>query len=1012
MSSENIAIDRSSVPATARPRRRSNVATVRWGLAALIACVGSVASASAQIACPSPAAVVLIVQNLSPDATVTVNVAGEVRDPTRTCEGAGDASYAATFTCTGSGAVRCGTIPGLRPGTWINRLDVTVAGSAPQIQAQQAIFLSSGADPVANVLNWTVYPMTFVVAAPTEAALRAQLAAADAYTAAHTGPALVEFNRTAFPGAATPQKIDLAKRIICAPDSRRAAICLTGSRLVIDGLDATAEPGAVTLSVGQRAVALLRVFGSDNVLRGLVFEGSTLPGLSTQADTVSFVGAGARRNRLEKSIVHGPSNGDSVSAETDAGGSQAFDDNVVDGCEVTGAEDRGLKVTTGARLTVRQSCIHDNHNGGVQSTLGGHVFAFDNLVQHNVPGPSDNGFSAGTALPGDRSTLVTAGNIVRFSGGRGIGVVDNADAVLGDDYVADNQYAGARIETLATGSAAASARLSGVTLACNNQSGISGTCSPSPSKGTLFCATDSDCCGSDAGCCVTDTGCTDPVRCVAATPLGFGAVVAACDGCAPPTVTLGDAGTLGRNALTLNANVFPLAQGANLAVTVPNLALAAQGNQWEGCGPGATCDQAAVLASDVQLATGASADVANAIAARADALSAQRLSIGRPRAGDQVRVFGGGFNAIDGADCAQTTVPIASCSTENPRVAQRNHASRSGNRLRLMIAGQTLPIDVDAVTPTMLAFRMPVDCFAPATLEVSKRNADDVLVAATIPFCDPGGCLDRVDGTPCDDRDECTTNDTCVAGKCVGGAPPSCEDHDPCTDDVCDPVAGCRHVLNTAPCDDGDACTTADSCSEDVCRGGPPRVCGPFLSCDSHAGCIPGRTDCRKPMLSRRAPLVVRASVDPGRKGLTWNWTAGAATTKADFGDPLTATDYMLSVYDGSGAQPILRTRIPAGGVCGTRKPRPCWTENAAGFRYVNPALTPDGVLHLVLRAGDAKKAKIHIDGHGSLLSLPTLPLSGAVTVQLERADGPCWDANYDLSVTENDPRAFKARGD
>jgi len=39
-----------------------------------------------------------------------------------------------------------------------------------------------------------------------------------------------------------------------------------------------------------------------------------------------------------------------------------------------------------------------------------------------------------------------------------------------------------------------------------------------------------------------------------------------------------------------------------------------------------------------------------------------------------------------------------------------------------------------------------------------------------------------------------------------------CEDNDPCTDNRCDPVEGCRFLDNSAPCDDGNACTTNDTC--------------------------------------------------------------------------------------------------------------------------------------------------------------------------------------------------------
>ena len=976
------------------------------------------AGAGAQTTCPSSASVVVVVNNLSADASVTLDVAGELRDPTRTCDGAGATSYATTLVCSGTGTVRCGTITGLRPGAWINRVTLTVVGSAPQAQAQQAVVIAGPAASVSNVLTWTVYPATFVVQTATESDFRAQLDAAQAYTATHAGPALITFSRAAFPGANAPQTIDLGERSVCPADGRLAAICLTGAHVIIDALDDAAEAGAVVLSVGSRALALLRIYGSDDVLRGLVLNGSTVAGLPTQADTVAFVGAGALRDRLERSIVHGPTNGDATSAQ--AGGGPlvaAADANLVDQCELTGAEDRGLKVTTGAHVLVRESCIHDNHNGGIQSTLGGHVVALENLIQRNVPGPSDNGLSAGTAGDsGERSTLAASGNIVRFSGNRGVSVVDNADAVLSDDYVADNQFAGARIETLVVGAPAATAMVTGVTLACNGQSGISGACTPAPGAGPLFCTADADCCGTSAGCCVLDTGCADPVRCAAATPLGFGAVVDACAGCAPPVVSLGTITAPGRNALTANANVFPNARGTNLSIAVPDLALAARGNQWEHCGTSASCDIAAVAAADVQLAAGASADIAGAAAPRADVPSPRALSLGRPRAGDLVRVFGSGFNAIDGIDCAQTTTPVAACSAENPRVAQQNRSDRNGNRLHLFIAGQTVPIDIDAVTPTMLAFRMPVDCFAPATLVASKRNADDVLVTDTIGVCDARGCLNQPDGTACEDGVFCTMDDACASDRCVG-VRRDCSGvaRDQCHAGFCNETAQtCAEFVKPdgSPCDDGDACTTGDTCVGGVCQGGPPRACDPVLGCDAQTGCIVhGRPDCRTPVVSRRAPLLLRDQADDRRDALVWQWTAGTATTKAEFGDPLTSTDYVLRIYDTSGAV-VFAARVPAGGACGTRKPKPCWKETTSGFSYENTALTPNGILRLVLHAGDDKKARIGVQGRGPLLALPRLPLAPPVTVQLERVDGACWAAEYDHSIGKNDTGTLKGRGD
>src|SRR5262249_18759308 len=109
---------------------------------------------------------------------------------------------------------------------------------------------------------------------------------------------------------------------------------------------------------------------------------------------------------------------------------------------------------------------------------------------------------------------------------------------------------------------------------------------------------------------------------------------------------------------------------------------------------------------------------------------------------------------------------------------------------------------------------------------------DDGNACTTTDACSNGNCvggrpLNCHDTTPCtpaprapptrakhantprprDDGNACTTNDTCSGGVCVGGAAPNCDDGNPCTDDSCNPATGCVHTNNTAPCDDGNACT-------------------------------------------------------------------------------------------------------------------------------------------------------------------------------------------------------------
>src|SRR5439155_14069175 len=94
----------------------------------------------------------------------------------------------------------------------------------------------------------------------------------------------------------------------------------------------------------------------------------------------------------------------------------------------------------------------------------------------------------------------------------------------------------------------------------------------------------------------------------------------------------------------------------------------------------------------------------------------------------------------------------------------------------------------------------------------------------------------------CDDGNACTTNDTCSGGACVGGLPPNCDDSNVCTTDSCNSASGCVHTPNTVSCDDGNACTTNDTCSGGACVGGSPPNCDDSNvcttdSCNSASGC-------------------------------------------------------------------------------------------------------------------------------------------------------------------------------
>lgn len=105
--------------------------------------------------------------------------------------------------------------------------------------------------------------------------------------------------------------------------------------------------------------------------------------------------------------------------------------------------------------------------------------------------------------------------------------------------------------------------------------------------------------------------------------------------------------------------------------------------------------------------------------------------------------------------------------------------------------------------------------------------------------CNPAsGCVYANNTNTCNDGNACTASDRCLNGVC-GGTTIACNDNNPCTDDSCNPASGCAFVLdNTNTCSDGNACTTADRCSNGQCVA-TPLVCNDNNACTSDA-CVNG----------------------------------------------------------------------------------------------------------------------------------------------------------------------------
>jgi len=103
----------------------------------------------------------------------------------------------------------------------------------------------------------------------------------------------------------------------------------------------------------------------------------------------------------------------------------------------------------------------------------------------------------------------------------------------------------------------------------------------------------------------------------------------------------------------------------------------------------------------------------------------------------------------------------------------------------------------------------------------------------------------KPEGLPCDaDNSKCTVADTCKSGVCAPGKVADCDDKNVCTNDVCDPKAGCKHTPNAANCDaDGSACTLNDSCKSGACHPGAKANCDDGKAC-SQDTCDPKTGKC------------------------------------------------------------------------------------------------------------------------------------------------------------------------
>src|SRR6185369_16394958 len=111
-------------------------------------------------------------------------------------------------------------------------------------------------------------------------------------------------------------------------------------------------------------------------------------------------------------------------------------------------------------------------------------------------------------------------------------------------------------------------------------------------------------------------------------------------------------------------------------------------------------------------------------------------------------------------------------------------------------------------------------------------------------------CEHKSNGVSCNDGNECTTNDTCHGSACVGH-PLECTAIDQChTAGTCDPSTGsCSNpaAADGTACDDSNACTHSDGCQAGSCVGTDPVVCAASDQCHTAGTCDPSTGACSDP---------------------------------------------------------------------------------------------------------------------------------------------------------------------
>lgn len=347
-------------------------------------------------------------------------------------------------------------VEGLAAGVWVHRLTVLEPPSG-QVQHRRTV-LVAGARP--HRIRWQQFANVYVVdqagdSADTAGTLRRAIEFANG----SSGPTLIRFADEVFPPG-QPTVIRL----------RRALPTLLGDGITLDGVDASGATGTRIVDAAGGGFPALVVRGARNRIIGMTFRNAG----GRDRDVLSIAGPDAQGNVIEACRVEGSANADAVGIDDGAGSDFGATANVVIDSMLLGAADKGAKVTGGAHARFENNWILHNANGGIQATLGGRVYARDNLIEWNEGATAQNGLSVNGAhplRPEDPALLFAEGNLVRHNAGAGVSVRAYSAVFLRGNVFTANGRDGARVQPV-LGTPSPALRADNNTFACNNTAGM------------------------------------------------------------------------------------------------------------------------------------------------------------------------------------------------------------------------------------------------------------------------------------------------------------------------------------------------------------------------------------------------------------------------------------------------------------------------------------------------------------------------------------------------------------